>query len=107
MTEIKLALMEAIVRWRIVRSQYNGELMELAPHLLFERRGDLFVGALNIGKAWRSAEEMRLGYFKLNGLSSVELTEEIFEPLPTAPLVPPRDGDQLVLAVSEGELISN
>src|SRR3546814_4556485 len=54
MNDTRLKLMEAIARRRMVTAQYNGNRMTLAPHLMFERRGDLFVSALNLGKNWRS-----------------------------------------------------
>ena len=50
MSEARLTLMEAIARKQVVAAQYNGEQIKLAPHLLFERRGDLFVHALNMNR---------------------------------------------------------
>src|SRR3546814_7744136 len=40
MNDTRLKLMEAIARRRMVTAQYNGNRMTLAPHLMFERRGD-------------------------------------------------------------------
>ena len=45
MSETRLTLMEAVARGRTVTGRYNGEIMRLAPHLIYERHGDLFVGA--------------------------------------------------------------
>src|SRR3546814_7661725 len=50
MNDTRLKLMEAIARRRMISASYNGNRMTLAPHLMFERRGDLFVSALNLGK---------------------------------------------------------
>src|SRR3546814_9501365 len=58
MNDTRLKLMEAIARRRMISASYNGNRMTLAPHLMFERRGDLFVSALNLGKNWRSEEEI-------------------------------------------------
>lgn len=99
MNDTRLKLMEAIARRRMVTAQYNGNAMTLAPHLMFERHGDLFVSALNVGKNWRSDDERRLGHFKLDGLGQTELSEEGFDPLPTFEAVAPKDDDTLVLAI--------
>lgn len=99
MTETRLKLMEAIARGRLVTARYNGEGIKLAPHVLFERHGDLFVSALNLSKAWRSEDERRLGQFKLAGLVSTELLDEGFDPLPTYEAGTPRPDDTLVLAI--------
>lgn len=99
MSETRLKLMEAIARKQTVEARYNGDIIKLAPHVLFERHGDLFVSALNMSKAWRSDEERRLGQFKLAGLGSTELLDESFEPLPTYEPTVPRADDALILAI--------
>lgn len=99
MDEIRLKLMEAIVRKKIVAIRYNGERLRLAPHLLFERRGDLFVRALNLGKNFRPEDERRLGQFKLAGLGEAELLDETFLPLPSYQAVAPHGEDTLLMAV--------
>ena len=83
MSDVRLTLMEAIARQKTVEARYNGMRIRLAPHVLYERRGELFVSALNLSKAWRSADERRLGQFKLAGLGSPDLLDEGFEPLPS------------------------
>ena len=99
MTENRLTLFEAISRKRIIEALYNGTTIRLAPHLMFERRGDLFVSALNLGKTWRSDEEPRLGQFKLAGLGDATLLDDEFEPLAGFKPTAPRDDDVLILAV--------
>lgn len=99
MSDNRLVLFEAISRKRIVEAQYNGITIRLAPHLMFERHGDLFVSALNLGKVWRSDEEPRLGQFKLAGLGNAALLDEPFEPLATFKPAAPRADDVLILAV--------
>jgi hypothetical protein len=107
MSEARLTLMEAVARGRPVTARYNGEIMRLAPHLIYERHGDLFVGALNMDKAWRSPDERRLGHFKLSGLDMVELSDDAFEPLPPSHLAPPREDDSLVMAIALDELVAD
>jgi hypothetical protein len=98
-TETRLKLMEAIARKRTVTARYNGNQIKLAPHLLFERHGDLFISALNMSKVWRADDEPRLGQFKLAGLGATELLDESFDPLPSYQAGPPRAEDTLILAV--------
>ncbi len=91
--------MEAIIRQRAVAVRYNGTQFKIAPHILFERHGDLFVSALNLSKSWRDEDDQRLGQFKLAGLSDTELLEEGFDPLPSYRPLPPRDQDVVIVAV--------
>lgn len=99
MSETRLKLMEAIARKQAVTAHYNGASIKLAPHLLFERHGDLFTRALNMSKVWRSDDERTLGQFKLAGLSAIELLDENFEPLPGYDAAVPRADDVLVLTI--------
>jgi len=99
MNDTRLKLMEAIARRRMISANYNGNRMTLAPHLMFERHGDLFISALNLGKNWRSEEERRLGHFKLDGLGATELLEDGFEPLPSFEAAAPHADDTLILAI--------
>ncbi|MFM5931672.1 MAG: hypothetical protein ACKOPQ_12255 [Novosphingobium sp.] len=99
MTDQRLIVMEAIARKRLLAANYNGLRIDLAPHLLFERHGDLYVSALNLGKTWRSDEEPRLGQFKLAGLGAPEVLEGEFEPLPNFSPETPRETDTLILSV--------
>lgn len=99
MTEPRLLMMEAIARRLVVTARYNGMTLSLAPHTLFERHGDLFIGALNLNKNWLSQDDRRLGHFKLSGLGDIELTEDLFDPLPSYEPSVPRPDDMLVFAV--------
>lgn len=92
-------LIEAIATRRLVTADYNARTITLAPHLLFERHGDLFIGAYNPAKSRRSDEEPSLGYFKLKGLSNIALSPDNFEPLEAAAQTLPRDEDKLIFAV--------
>jgi hypothetical protein len=74
-------VIEAIARRRLLSADYNGRNFRLAPHLLLERRGDLFIAAYNPDKARRADEDPSLGRFKLKGLSNLVLSEDEFEPI--------------------------
>lgn len=99
MIEPRLVLLEAIARRKIVTARYNSTDLRLAPHLLYERHGDLFVAAWNMNKNVRADDEPKLGHFKLVGLADIALTDDGFEPLPTFSPELPRAEDRLVLAV--------
>ncbi|MCW1403083.1 hypothetical protein OKA06_12350 [Novosphingobium sp. MW5] len=99
MSDPRMIVMEAIARRKLLAANYNGLRIDLAPHLLFERHGDLFVSALNLGKAWRSDEEPRLGQFKLAGLGAPEVMDGEFEPLPGYSPEAPRETDTVLLSV--------
>lgn len=99
MSETRIKLIEAIARKQTITARYNGDLIKLAPHLLFERRGDLFVSALNMSKSWRTDVEPRLGQFKLTGLVATELLAESFDPLPSYQAAAPRPDDTLILTI--------
>lgn len=92
-------LIEAIATRRLVMADYNGRTIALAPHQLFERHGDLFIGAYNPAKSRRSDEEPALGYFKLKGLSNIALSPDSFEPLDGAAQALPRADDKLIFAL--------
>lgn len=99
MSDPRLKLLEAIAHKKIVAASYNGATIRLAPHLLFQRHGDLFLSALNLSKNWRSEAEKQLGQFKLAGLATLELIDENFTPLSSYEAQPPRPDDVLVLGV--------
>ncbi|WP_233203706.1 hypothetical protein [Novosphingobium sp. HII-3] len=74
-------------------------MIKLAPHQIFERHGDLFLTALNLGKKWRADEERRLGQFKFAGLKDVVLLEEAIVGLPSFAGLLPRHDDRLILSI--------
>ncbi|WP_236555125.1 hypothetical protein [Novosphingobium sp. 9U] len=91
--------MKAIATKKLVEAVYNGVTTLLAPHLLYERHGELFLCALNVRKAWRTDQALRLGQFKLSGLVDCTLIDERFEPLTGIVVSTPRTDDALVLAI--------
>lgn len=101
-TETELAsriVIEAIAKRLLLSAEYNGVALQLAPHQLYERHGDLHIGAINTAKVWKEGEAPRLGSFKLTGLRNLALTADPFEPMPGLGQDLPREGDKLILAV--------
>lgn len=99
MNDARLHLMEAITFKRTISAIYNGTPIKLAPHLLFERHGDLFISALNLSKSWSSDGDRKLGQFKLAGLKSMAILGEEFSPLESFDFTPPRADDTVILAI--------
>lgn len=97
---VRLGMMEAVAGKLLVTATYNGREMTLAPHTIILRHGEMFAGALNLDKTWRSDESPRLGYFKLAGLTQVKVTRKQFEPIEGFEGTAPQADDQVVLAVA-------
>ena len=73
-------LLEAIVKRQAVAATYNRTEMTLAPHILYTRHGDLHVDAITIERDGKPPKEVKLGTFKLAGLSGVRITPRRFAP---------------------------
>jgi hypothetical protein len=80
MTDSRLIL-EAIAMKRCVEVTYNRTRMKLAPHILYTRRGDLFVDAVAVEREGREPGEPKLGTFKLAGLQIAEIIARSFQPM--------------------------
>ncbi len=70
----------AIGRKLCISLTYNRVGMTMAPHILYTRHGDLFVDGVVIEKGGVPPKELKLGSFKLIGLSAVTLTAIPFAP---------------------------
>lgn len=73
---------EAIVRQRCIEATYNRTRMVLAPHILYTRHGALHLDAIIVSRENMLPKEVKLGTFKLDGLSGLRLTERAFTPNP-------------------------
>lgn len=60
--------------------RYNGGRSLLAPFTLFSRRGERYLRAITLARDGRQASRLKLGTFKLSGLSEVEATDVDFSP---------------------------
>lgn len=101
-TETELAsriVIEAIAKRLLLGADYNGVPLQLAPHQMYERHGDLHIGAINTAKVWREGEAPRLGSYKLAGLRNLTLSADPFEPEAGLGQDLPREGDKLILTV--------
>lgn len=75
-------IFEAIVRQLCLAATYNRVEMTLAPHVIYTRHDDLFIDAVVVDKDGRPPREVKLGTFKLAGLSAMRVTPRSFAPYP-------------------------
>lgn len=80
---VNRVLLEAIARRLCVTVVYNRQGAVLAPHILYLRHGDPFIDAVTVEREGKPPREIKLGTFKLAGLSGVTLTERPFDPDPS------------------------
>ncbi len=69
---------EAIVKQLAIAASYNRGDVTLAPHILYTRHGELYVDAVTLERDGKPPKEMKLGAFKLAGLSPLRLTARRF-----------------------------
>lgn len=68
----------AIAKKVCISGIYNRNAVTLAPNSLFERHGDLFLRAVTVEVEGRKPRELKIGTFKLAGLTEVALTRRLF-----------------------------
>jgi hypothetical protein len=90
---------EAIVKKLAIAATYNRGEVVLAPHILYTKHGEIYVDAVTIERDGKPPKELKLGAFKLVGLSPLRLTarrftrSELFHPHD------PRYADTTLLAI--------
>ena len=73
-------LLEAIAKRLCVETTYNKQIVQLAPHIVYTRHGELHVDAVTVLRDGKPPREVKLGTFKLAGLHATGLTKRIFVP---------------------------
>jgi len=71
-------LAQAVRRKLCIVAVYNRTAMQIAPHILYTRHDDLFIDGVVTLRDGKVPAELKLGTFKLAGLSNVSLTAENF-----------------------------
>lgn len=74
-------ILEAIVRLRCISVVYNRGPVVLAPHILYTRHDELHVDAVAVERDGKPPREVKLGTYRLSGLSEVALTDRSFVPI--------------------------
>ncbi|MDB5738600.1 MAG: hypothetical protein JWO65_2268 [Sphingomonas bacterium] len=90
----------AIARRRCIVAVYNRTQVKLAPHALYTKHGEPFVDAVTVERDGAKPKEIKLGAFKLSGLTGVGLTTRLFSPRPDFDQSAPRYEEQLLCAIS-------
>ncbi|MGY4396275.1 hypothetical protein ACVWZA_001448 [Sphingomonas sp. UYAg733] len=72
-------IFEAIVRKRCVGLTYNRVSMTMAPHVIYTKHDDLFVDGVVVDRDGKPPKELKIGTFKLAGLSDLKLTVRAFQ----------------------------
>jgi hypothetical protein len=75
-----LLLRRAIATRTCISATYNRGRVKLAPYVLYERGGALFVDAVTVERNGRPPRETKLAAFRLSGLGDLRPTAEAFAP---------------------------
>lgn len=73
-------LRRAIGRKLCTTAVYNRTAMTIAPHILYTRHDEPFVDGVVVEREGKPPREVKLGTFKLAGLTEVRLTASAFRP---------------------------
>ncbi|QZD91444.1 MULTISPECIES: WYL domain-containing protein [Qipengyuania] len=96
---VQAVLAEAMRKRLMISAVYNSSALTLAPHQIVLRNDAFYLGSVNPNKSRRVDEAPALGYFKIDGLSQVSLTDETFEPLPPEACLPAREDDRVIASL--------
>ena len=72
-------IFQAIAQQKCLIATYNRMIVKLAPHILYTRHDEMFIDAVTIERDGRPPSELKLGTFKLTGLSNIGVVDEPFE----------------------------
>ncbi len=72
------ALRSAIDLKLLVSAAYNKGRSVLAPHSIVEKHDELYLRAVTVERDGRKPTQLKLGTFKLSGLTEVSLTRDMF-----------------------------
>ena len=92
-------VLEAIVRRHALAATYNRMQITLAAHILYTRHGELHVDGVTLERDGQPPKELKLGVFKLSGLTAMRVTPRQFEVSPLFVPGDPKYVDETVMAV--------
>lgn len=72
-------IFEAIALQKCLKVTYNKMVVTLAPHILYTRHDEMFIDAVTVDRDGRPPRELKLGTFKLVGLSDIVVMDDPFE----------------------------
>ena len=94
-------LCQAIARHVCVTATYNNKALILAPHIVFTKHDDQFLGAVTIEQDGKKSKVSKLGTFKLTGLTAIASTTTQFEVYRSFNTADPQYADNIVCALGE------
>lgn len=74
-------IFEAIALQKCLKVTYNKMVVTLAPHILYTRHEEMFIDAVTVDRDGRPPRELKIGTFKIVGLSDLVVTDDPFEPM--------------------------
>ena len=74
-------ILQALQQGLCLRWSYNRTTMRVAPQILHASKGELYVDAIAVEKNGETPDELKLGRFKLSGLSGLAMTSEPLAPI--------------------------
>ncbi|WP_373489387.1 hypothetical protein [Blastomonas sp.] len=75
-------VLEAIALRKCILATYNRMRVRLAPHILYTKHDQLYVDAVTLEREGKPPREIKVGAFKLDGLTEMALVNATFDPLP-------------------------
>ena len=73
---------EAIMLRMCVSATYNRTAIKMAPHIVYTKHDELFVDGVVVERDGNPPRELKLGTFKLAGLTELAPTIRPFTPMP-------------------------
>lgn len=89
-SEVEHLLRTAMVMKVCVAAVYNRSTIRIAPHILYTRHGEPFMDGVVLERDGNPPRELKLGAFKLAGLSDVRLTAISFKLMALFDIAEPR-----------------
>lgn len=72
-------ILQAIALQKSLKVTYNRMVVTLAPHILYTRHDEMYIDAVTTDRDGRPPRELKLGTFKVAGLSDLQVMEEGFD----------------------------
>ncbi|MFY9351350.1 MAG: hypothetical protein WBL20_08325 [Sphingobium sp.] len=72
-------ILQAIALQKSLKVTYNRMVVTLAPHILYTRHDEMYIDAVTTDRDGRPPRELKLGTFKVAGLSDLQVMEEAFD----------------------------
>lgn len=72
-------ILQAIALQKSLKVTYNRMVVTLAPHILYTRHDEMYIDAVTTDRDGRPPRELKLGTFKVAGLSDLQVLDEGFD----------------------------